>query len=478
MRRRTIIALTLVIVLVLGSAAPAFAITRAEIIARGKRWVDMPVPYSQSEYFEGYRTDCSGMASMCWKLPTSFSSRTLPSSGYVVKLSHRDQLQPGDMLNKYDYHAAIFYKWANAEHTYYWTLEQSGGTGNAVMRLTPYPYWGHDDFYIYRHKDIEEVNAYHNYIEEVAGADRYSTAVVASQAVTSSVEATYAVVCSGENWPDALGGSALAGAVGGPVLLTPSTRVPSVVTEELQRLGVQHVYLIGGEAAISASVASTIDAMDGLTVERLGGTNRYETAALVASKTVGAIESSGRAYDGSFYLTTGQAFPDAMGAAAVAAFAGRPILLSEPTTMPPATANAIRSIEATMAYIAGGTSAINTMTVAGLTEWGVQDYRRFAGSDRYDTSFRLAKHGIEEGMVWDHVAIATGMGFADALAGAVLQGRTGSPLVLTRPNGLSSGADWAIRENLDVVLKARIMGGESAVLPVVRRQIHWIYEEP
>lgn len=477
MRRRMTIALMLAVVLLLGSAAPAFAITRSEIIARGKHWVDIPVPYSQAKYFEGYRTDCSGMASMCWKLPMSYSSRTLPSSGYLVKLNHRDELQPGDMLNKYDYHAAIFYKWANAEHTHYWTLEQSGGTGHAVMRLTPYPYWGHDNFYIYRHKNIQEVNAYHDYIEEIAGTNRYETAVAASQAAPSS-DATCAVVCSGENWPDALGGSALAGALGGPVLLTPSTSVPSVVTQELQRLGIQHVYLIGGEGAISADVASKLDAMDGVTVERLGGSNRYETAALVASQTVAAIESGGGTYDRSFYLATGLAFPDALGAAAVAAFTGRPILLSEPTTMPKATANAIRQIDANMAYIAGGTGAISASVATSLTAWGVQDYRRFSGSDRYSTSFRLAQHGIEEGMVWDNVAIATGMGFADALAGAVLQARTGSPLVLTRPNGLSPGADWAIRENPGVVLKPRIMGGEGAVLPVVRRQIHWIYDEP
>jgi cell wall-associated protease len=417
------------------------------------------------------------MASMCWKLPMSYTSRTLPSSGYLVRLSHRDELQPGDMLNKYDYHAAIFYKWANAEHTYYWTLEQSGGTGHAVMRLTPYPYWGHDDFFIYRHRNIREVNAYHNYIDEIAGADRYETAVAASKAVTSSAEATYAVVCSGENWPDALGGSALAGALGGPVLLTPSTWVPSVVTQELQRLGVQHVYLIGGEGALSAVVERKIDAVNGVTVERLGGSNRYETAALVASETVDAIVSGGGGYDGSSYLATGQAFPDALGAAAVAAYTGRPILLSEPNQMPSATARAIQSIEATMAYIAGGTGAVSSSVSANLTAWGVQDYERFAGSDRYSTSFRLAKHGIEEGMVWDNVAIATGMGFADALAGAVLQARTGSPLVLTRPNGLSSGADWAIRENPDVE-KVRVMGGEGAVEPVVRRQIHWLYEEP
>jgi hypothetical protein len=39
-------------------------ITRAQILARAQTWVDAKVPYSQSAYRDGYRTDCSGYVSM------------------------------------------------------------------------------------------------------------------------------------------------------------------------------------------------------------------------------------------------------------------------------------------------------------------------------------------------------------------------------------------------------------------------------
>ncbi|KAL0217345.1 hypothetical protein RCL1_007926 [Eukaryota sp. TZLM3-RCL] len=38
--------------------------TRKTVLARGKRWVDLGVSYSQTSTFEGYRKDCSGFVSM------------------------------------------------------------------------------------------------------------------------------------------------------------------------------------------------------------------------------------------------------------------------------------------------------------------------------------------------------------------------------------------------------------------------------
>lgn len=462
---------------VLVFSATCLGITRAEILARAKHWVDEEVPYSQTSHYEGYRTDCSGMASMAWRLPMSYSTRTLRASGYLVQV-HRDQIQPGDMLLKYDYHAAIFYRWADADHTWYWTLEQSGGEGHAVSRLTPYPYWGMSGFAAYRPTHVEEVNDYGPYIRPVAGPDRYATAVAASQAVTSSVTATDVIICSGENWPDALGASSLAGVLDAPVLLVPKDRLPNVVRHEIERLRARRATVIGGPGAVSEDVAEAIDALPGVSVRRIGGRNRFETAAMVASATANAMESVGREYDGAFYLATGFDFPDALGAAPVSAFTGRPILLSEPATIPPVTARAIQSLEATMAYVTGGPKALSTTVTAGLWDLGVAGVQRLYGPDRYTTAIKLARHGSEEGLAWDDVAIASGESFPDALAGGVMQGRIGSPLVLTPKDRLCTSADWAVREHLDTVERVTVFGGEKAVEPIVRRLVRWIMDEP
>ena len=474
-KMRLVHAAILAFILLAASVQPAFGLTRDEVIGRAQRWVDLGVSYSQVHEFESYRQDCSGMVSMAWRLDRSYSSRTLEPHG--IRIS-RDELQPGDMLLKYDYHANIFYKWANAEHTWYWALEQSGSVGHAVNRLTRYPYWDKEDVYAYRSRVITEVNDYGPYITPVAGSDRYATAVAASRLAFTDGTATRTVICSGETWPDALGGSALAGALDGPILLVRRTSLPGTVAEELARLGTTEVTIIGGVGAVDPVVAEALAALPGISVRRIGGADRYETAAMVASETVAAQVGSATPFDRTVYIATGATFADALGAAPVAAYTGRPILLSRPNTLPSVTAETIRSLEASTALVAGGEGALDSTVTAALEDAGATSIERFAGANRYETSLLLAKHGADEGLAWDDIAIATGTGFADALAGGVMQAKRGSMVVLTPPNRLAPAPDWAVREHVADIEKVTVLGGEGAVEPIVRRQLRWILDEP
>ena len=54
---------------------------RQAAIQRGFAWLDAQVPYSQSKYYGGYRTDCSGFVSMCWDLGTSTDTAELYAAG-------------------------------------------------------------------------------------------------------------------------------------------------------------------------------------------------------------------------------------------------------------------------------------------------------------------------------------------------------------------------------------------------------------
>lgn len=46
-------------------------ISRDEVISRAQDWVNRRIPYSQTQYTDGYRQDCSGYVSMAWKSSTS-----------------------------------------------------------------------------------------------------------------------------------------------------------------------------------------------------------------------------------------------------------------------------------------------------------------------------------------------------------------------------------------------------------------------
>ncbi len=122
---------------------------------------------------------------------------------------------------------------------------------------------------------------------EIAGDNRFTTAIEASKKAFKASE--YVVIATGYNWPDALGGSALAGALDAPILLTRQDSLPSEATAEIVRLGATKAIILGGTPAVSSSVASAIDAIPGVSVERIAGANRYETANKVAARTVAIL---------------------------------------------------------------------------------------------------------------------------------------------------------------------------------------------
>ncbi|WP_019887869.1 hypothetical protein [Streptomyces purpureus] len=96
------------------------SISRTEMIQRAQYWVDQGVPYSQRAYYKDpqgrtYRTDCSGLVSMAWHLPTSATTWTLPN--YSTQLASLDDLKPGDALNNINAHVVLFAGWTDSSHT-------------------------------------------------------------------------------------------------------------------------------------------------------------------------------------------------------------------------------------------------------------------------------------------------------------------------------------------------------------------------
>ncbi|GAA0307508.1 cell wall-binding repeat-containing protein [Kineococcus aurantiacus] len=78
---------------------------------------------------------------------------------------------------------------------------------------------------------VTAVRKYETGWAELAGADRYDTAALVAKQFTSSAffkDATTVIgVATGENWPDALAGSALLAYAGGPMLLTAKASLPA-----------------------------------------------------------------------------------------------------------------------------------------------------------------------------------------------------------------------------------------------------------
>lgn len=115
-------------------------IDRNAVISRAETWLNPPVPYSQSKYKDGYRTDCSGYVSMAWNLGTNYNTNTLLT---ITNPISKGDLQRGDILLNSGSHVVIFHSWANSGKTQYLGYEQVGGRiGKTKKWNIPYPYWG------------------------------------------------------------------------------------------------------------------------------------------------------------------------------------------------------------------------------------------------------------------------------------------------------------------------------------------------
>ena len=311
---------------------------------------------------------------------------------------------------------------------------------------------------------------------EVAGATRYETAVEASVlAYPDGLAPTgkrTVVIATGGNWPDALGGSALAGALDGPILLTDPAALPACVLTEIRRLGAQKAIILGGTAAVSTAVENALKTELGSAagiVTRIAGTERYDTANKVAVRVKSEL---GGAYDGHAFVATGGNFPDALAAAPLAAAKKWPLFLSNPASGLSAATKAAMA-GTTHVHILGGTAVVSQAIEDSLeATYGDANVNRLAGANRYETACKIADYGVDSaGLGWNRCGIATGINYPDALAGGVLQGKAGSVMLLTPSTYLCTETATKIMDERALISTITIFGGDGAVSPTVRTDL-------
>ena len=195
-------------------------------------------------------------------------------------------------------------------------------------------------------------------VTRLSGSDRFTTSAVVSAATFPAGRGGTAYVATGTNFPDALSGAALAsGADAGPMLLTRPDRVPPSVASELARLRPARIVVLGGEAAVSAAVATQLATVAPVT--RLSGVNRFATSARIAEY------GYGKGADTAF-LATGSSFPDALAGASAAGRLRAPVLLTQPGAVPPVVRQRLDALDPDGIVVLGGPVAVSTAVEASL----------------------------------------------------------------------------------------------------------------
>lgn len=304
-----------------------------------------------------------------------------------------------------------------------------------------------------------------------AGANRFDTArLIAGSAGFGNVDNV--VLATGRNFPDALAGNYLASAYASPILLTEPGSVPIETVSALSSANVKTVTLLGGTAAISTAVENDLRGR-GYTVDRVQGVDRYGTALAVARKAqplagVGQVQGARTAF-----LATGQGFADALAAGPVAWSEKLPIFLTTSSTLSPEARTGLSEMNIERVVILGGTAAVSSavemQVKAAMTTATVE---RVFGADRTQTATAIAQWALDKaGFDNDHINLARGDDFADALAGGPHGGRESAPTLLTHsPTALDSSTNantTFLNAHRGTLENGHIFGGTGAVSQAV-----------
>jgi putative cell wall-binding protein len=292
-------------------------------------------------------------------------------------------------------------------------------------------------------------------VSRLAGSDRYETAARMTADLSPGQPVVY--VASGANYPDALGGAALAGGRNAPLLLTKPTSLPPPVRAELDRLRPRKIVVLGGTSAVSDDVLRTLRQYTtggtARSVERWSAPDRYALSARISHEF-----GSGH---NTVYVAAGTNFPDALTGAALAGRDKAPILLVRPTSIPGAVADQLALLGARRIVVIGGPGAVSDHVLSELKQYAAADtykVRRIGGPDRYAVAANVAREFEAEKY---RGYVANGQDFPDALAAASAAARGGYPVVLTRPDRLSTPAIAALGHVR--VRNLTIVGGQKAV---------------
>ena len=305
----------------------------------------------------------------------------------------------------------------------------------------------------------------------LSGANRFGTAAAVSAAHWATAgdagdnraPADAVVLARSDQFPDALGGAALAAAKSGPLLMTPPTALATATSAEIQRvLGTdtsKSVYLLGGTGALSQAVQDAVNAL-GYHVTRLAGANRYETSIAIANAINPAPDL--------VLAATGLNFPDALAAGAAAGsfdVPGSPysavVLLTADTALAPVTNAYLAARPDSLVLGIGGQAAAatepyNSVPVFGLT--------------RFDTAAQVAYAFFGP---QPYVGVATAYNWPDALAGGALMAVLNGPLLLV------NGAEAALHPaTFEVVAQysgaestALVFGGTGVIVPATANSV-------
>ena len=208
------------------------------------------------------------------------------------------------------------------------------------------------------------------------------------------------------------------------------------------------------------------------TTSRTSGADRFATA-VATSQSFAPYDAADDSGTDTVYLASGAAFPDALGAGALAAEVHAPVLLTNSLSLPDSIRTELERLHPLHVKVVGGTSAVSDAVyhdVAGLDF--DHDIERIGGADRFATNRLLITDARQHAST---VYVATAYNFPDALAAGPAAAKANGAVVLV--NGSAASLDSATLGLLSGlgVTQVRLVGGAAAISSGIQNQLAGIY---
>ncbi|MEG0250304.1 MAG: leucine-rich repeat protein [Peptostreptococcus sp.] len=309
-------------------------------------------------------------------------------------------------------------------------------------------------------KGIDEEVSEERFAKRLSGNNRFETAIEVSKNMYDKSDSV--IIANHEKYQDILTASPLAVELKAPILYTDSKAISANTQKEIERLGAKNIYINGGKNSVSKDIENKLKE-NGYNVVRFDGKDRYETAALIGEK----IRENGN--KNTVEIASGENYPDALSISSLAMKENAPILLTKKDNLTKNTEKALSNWKVKNVNIAGGESSVskdveNTLKTGNSKHDSkvninpVENLKRFAGKDRYETSAKVLDSLLND---YPMTVLASGENFADALVAAPLAGSLNSPVALVRKNAIPNTVYnvWKKDHRNDFV----IVGGEKSI---------------
>ena len=276
-------------------------------------------------------------------------------------------------------------------------------------------------------------------ISRVSGSDRYETCVEICR--KSFDKSNLAIITSGENYPDALSSGSLAAKYNAPLLLVKRDEIPKKVSDELKRLGVKDIKIVGGKNTISDSLLDELK--KDYKVDRVSGLDRFETSIEAAKLSESVGKSKGNIF------VNGNNFSDALVSTAIASKKNMNVILTDGKSLPNSYKSVLGNIDKNNSIAIGGKRSID---ISGV------DIEQIGGVDRYDTSKKVAEKFFGEEK---KAIVASGEEYVDSLSSVNLAKKEGIPVLLSEKGRLNSSLESVVRNNK--ISSIYVIGGEKTL---------------